>query len=288
MTERSLASGFVTPSTTALNIGDEDGAVKELRAVTDSIGTRTVALGISDLAATMAVFPFESLPSGNQERNAILKWRFEHEVHASIGDARIVSQVFPVPAHKREAVLPAAHPEHVTAYVLAVAIKPRIMQQYHRLCARAGLLPVSIGVTSLQVFDCLKAGMSASAEHQVMIWTPDSSTYIGLRFGIPIYLRSKRRRSDSDIRRELMAARQFFADRFPPVGQDGDSPVYLIRPSDAGGTQENGKDEQQTTTDLQSCPFDVVPLSLTSTGGDPRRCIVSWGGLCAFASAASA
>ncbi len=287
--ERPLPPNLLTPSAVDLNVGDMDTLAKELKTLIHPLRIRTIALSLPDPVATMAVFPFESLPSRRQERDAILKWRFEHEAHVPIGDARIKSQVLPVPAHVREALTPIGSTESITSYVLAVAIKRSILLQYQTLCERAGLLPVSIGVGSLQLFDCLRGQMSPSVEHHVMMWTPESSTFIGLRHGIPIFLRSKRRRFGSDIRMELLAMRQFLSDRFPSLEssqETGPSALYIVREPVTASIEEDTCSDQWTMAEHLGRSIHVMPLTWNAI--DPQRSIASWGGLSALAGAVAA
>jgi hypothetical protein len=158
--ERTLAQGVLALSASEPNVKDHDALVKELRALVTTSSERTLAVCLPDRVCHLAVFPFETLPTRERERDTILRWRFQHEEHVTVGDARILHRVFPV----KNAKALTGTKSNVTAYVLAMAIKRSVLDQYEQVCREADVLPISMSCAALWSFDFYRPVMVQATE----------------------------------------------------------------------------------------------------------------------------
>lgn len=101
---------------------------------------RPVTLLLPDAAVRAVVLHLDQLPDRNDEREALIRWRFGQEQLFPLTGTTIVSQVFPA--------MPGA-----AQSVLAVAIQQSVLSQYESVCENAGLVPRDVGLTSLRLFD---------------------------------------------------------------------------------------------------------------------------------------
>jgi hypothetical protein len=229
--ERTLPAGVLALSVSEPNVKDRDTLAKELRALVITSSERTLAVCLPDRVCHLAVFPFETVPSRARDRDPILRWRFQHEEHVTVGDARILHRVFPVqgampmpPGRKLEG--------QVTAFVLAMAIKRSVLDQYEQVCRQAGVLPISISCAALWLFDFYRPVMTQAAELFFVHQASDSMTFFAMRQGMPVFCRMKgQRREPADMMREIWSTVQFYDDLYPPGGTAADScsvPLYMV------------------------------------------------------------
>lgn len=244
--ERPLPDGVLRPSATEPNVLDHETVEKELRALLQPTSERTVALCLPDQACHLAVFPFETLPPRDRDRDPILRWRFQHEEHVTLGGgATILQRVFPVPRPPQGEPATANPEGQVTAYVLAMAIRRSVLDQYQRLCEQAGLLPASISCAALWLFDLYRPTMAQTPELFFVHQAADSMTCFAIKQGLPVFCRSKsRRRGLADVNREIQSTMQFYDDLFPhreaasspiPLYLVGEGPRWTEEPWSPGG-----------------------------------------------------
>ncbi|MBK5281962.1 MAG: hypothetical protein JJE16_07745, partial [Nitrospiraceae bacterium] len=93
--ERPLSAGWLTPATAAPNIADMESLRQELRALTETVRDRAVAVSLPDDAATIGLFTFDALPEREQERQAVIRWRFQQDGNLRMGTERLVYRVYP-------------------------------------------------------------------------------------------------------------------------------------------------------------------------------------------------
>lgn len=227
--ERELPHGLVRPSATEPNVSDVAALARELSALIESRRKMarpvSVALSLPDLCGRMALFEFEKLPAKPAELEALVRWRFQKDLNLSAADARLAYPVFR-PAPPRNA---AGEP----FLALAVAMKQTIIQQYEQACETAGLIPMSVGLTSLQLFDLFRPVMEAAiGEAQECFFlhlSEGSFAFIAIRSGVPVFLRIKPLRNgetngngmaqaassrSASVTEELLATMQFYTDRY--------------------------------------------------------------------------
>ena len=231
--ERPLPEKVLRPSAAEPNILNCEIVERELRVLLQQTSERTVALCLPDQACHLAIFPFETLPQRDRDREPILRWRFQHEEHVALGgDSQIIQRVFPVPRHSSGSMATVTPEGHVTAYVLAMAIRRTVLDQYQRLCEKVGLLPVSISCAALWMYDFYRPTMAQAAELLFVHQAADSMTCFAIRQGLPVFCRSKARRAgQGDPRREIQSTVQFYDDLYPhgeAVPNAGPIPLYLV------------------------------------------------------------
>ncbi|OQW62890.1 MAG: hypothetical protein BVN28_04865 [Nitrospira sp. ST-bin4] len=225
--ERPIRSGLLRPSCTEVNVENVDELARDLAAAVGSARTRTVALSLPDGCVSMAILPFESLPVGERERETLVRWRFQHDRRCALTDEQIAYRIYPAPARTPH---PAGSADGgtVTAYVMAIAVKPSILRQYHMVCEQAGLLPVSIGFSSLQAFDLCRMSVAPASEHFWALRMSDRLTFVACRGGVPVFLRGTRVKEHDDVRAELVSSLQCFDDDCPHSdGPSGTDPAIL-------------------------------------------------------------
>lgn len=271
----SLPLGVIVPSVNEVNITNFESCVEYLQKMRRSVKSRKIALSLPDNCASMGVFGFESFPSGEKERRALLQWRFRHEMNREVGDSRIESRVFHVPPHLRSSVTPAGSTEQVATYVLAVAVKQPILEQILSACENAGFLAVSVGIGSLQLFDAVRNQIPHAVDHHFVALASDSSTLIAFRQGVPVFLRHRPRRGASGVYAEWITALQFIVDQFPRSDDMKllGAPVYLV-----------GEELQEKHPEVHR-PIKIIRLQLCGDGKCVQSQVSSMARLCALASA---
>ena len=230
--ERPLPEGVLALSSSEPNVKDREVLIKELRALVATSSERTVAVCLPDRVCHLAVFPFETLPTHEREREQIIRWRFQHEEHVTVGDIRIMHRVFPVQGARATTPAEAKTKGQVTAYVLAMAIKRSVLDQYELVCQEAGLLPLSISCAALWLFDFYRPAITQANELFFVHQASDSMAFIAIRQGLPVFCRMKTQRPGSaDRMGEIRSTLQFYEDLHPPGetgAGSGSVPIYMV------------------------------------------------------------
>jgi hypothetical protein len=230
--ERPLPEGVLKLSASEPNVKNREVLTKELRALVATSSERTIAVCLPDRVCHLTVFPFETLPPRERDREQILRWRFQHEEHVTVGDARILHRVFPVKT-VMATTLPGAEPTgKETDYVLAMAIKRSVLDQYEQVCREVGLLPMSISCAALWLFDFYRPAITQADELFFIHQASDSMTFIAVRQGLPVFCRVKAQRGEqTDVMSEIWSTVQFYEDLHPhseaAVGS-GSVPIYMV------------------------------------------------------------
>lgn len=232
--ERDLPSGLVRPSATERNLSDVPALAQEVRALLGTTRTVPVALSLPDLCGQIGLFEFETLSQQVAEQVNLLRWRFEHDLKVPVPDSRLVHRVFPLP-HTTAASDPKPS---ASARVLAVAIRGDILAQYEQLCEQAGLLPVTVGIASLQLFDFCHSVMKSAEELFFAHRLDDSFSFIAVRHGCPVFLRIKSlHQAQTDLTSELIGTLQFYDDQqlpSPRLSDDRPRPLFILESRAAG------------------------------------------------------
>ena len=223
LVSRPLPPGLLTPSFNALNIADQATFTKELRALLEGVGDRTVAVDLPLASAALGLFTFDTFPTSAAEQEALLLWRFRQDEHVVGNDLSIVSRAFGpgTPNGGTKAVS-----------VLAVALRDSVLRQYHQAFETAGLLPVSVGFSTLNLFDFYRASMPQGREFFFAHRTAEALIVLATQDGRPVFLRTKPlRASTADLKLELIKTLQFFDSQFPheaATGETASSPLYIV------------------------------------------------------------
>jgi len=160
-----IPDGAVRPSPADQNVSDLAGVQSRIRALTGPSPNirlagrllvadipRPMVLLLPDAAVRAVVLQLDQLPSQREERDALIRWRLGQEQLFPLGGAKIVSQVFSNSTEDRS-----------THSVLAVAVQESVLQQYESMCESAGLVPLEVGMTSLQLFELWRKTSSGTA-----------------------------------------------------------------------------------------------------------------------------
>jgi hypothetical protein len=187
--ERALPAGLLRLSASESNVTDVSALAREFSALLD--GQRPVArpvpvsLSLPALCARVALFEFDTLPQKPSELDALVRWRFQKDLNVPVTDTRFTYQVFQ----------PTSTPAGGPIRILAVAVRANVIEPYEQACESAGLIPVSVGLTSLQLFDlcrpAIEASLKTAGECFYLYVGEGSFAFLAIRAGVPVFLRIK-------------------------------------------------------------------------------------------------
>jgi len=199
-TSRRLSSGLIHISPNKPNISDKEAFANILQSIRKGRKhPQPIALSLPDLCARTAVLEFSSLPKTQTEREVLVKWRFQQDFHIPTSNARVAFQVYG-PSKGKIAASNGAQP---VFSVLATLIQQDILAPYERLCLQVGLLPVSVGLTALNIFELYRsqihrlAQTAANRSHapvQELVFlflTHWGFSFLAFREGRPVFIRVK-------------------------------------------------------------------------------------------------
>jgi hypothetical protein len=253
VTERPLPEGMLALSASEPNVKDRAALVEELRSLVATTSERTIALCLPDRVCHLAVFPFETLPPHEREREQIIRWRFQHEEHVTVGDARILHRVFSMQGAGAK------------ASVLAMAIKRSVLDQYEQVCQEAGLLPISVSCAALWLFDFYHPMLAQADELFFVHQASDSMTCLAIKQGLPVFCRMKAQRTgQADMMGEIRSTLQFYEDHHP-TGPEGagaySAPIYMVGegvPKKWGMCNDLGEVSDVTRRDIKQATHQVL------------------------------
>ncbi|MCS6286901.1 MAG: hypothetical protein H8K08_15880 [Nitrospira sp.] len=291
--ERALSPGLLVPSPTELNITDRPRFVQELRALAKSMGASTVAVSLPVSCAQLAVFPFDEWPTGEEERRAVLQWRFQHDEGLAVGESLLGYRVYDASAAY------GTKPNQTgrisaSVSVLAAAVRKPVLDQYRAVCEEAGLLPVSIGLSTLQLCDLYRPLLSAESETFLVNWAEEGFLFMAFRAGVPVFFRRRTKHaSATDGTTAVLASLQYYDDRFSHRAESDapqQSSLYMVGTVQAGGGGSVSSTDtlpwKPTGDDMWTVfvrPAEHHVGAMTKSGSS-----LSVGGLCAAASMVSA
>lgn len=240
--DRPTPAGLIEVSATDPNVRDVAALADALRALRRDVQgadhkTEPVTLTLPDLCARAALLEFDALPEKRADREALLCSRLRQQFHLPPVPARLIYKVF----HQKRT----PGRINVNIRVLAVAILEPVLAQYEQACAEAGLLPVRIGTSSLQLFDLCRPAMHAASnqddESFFLSLADDSFTFMAIRQRSPIMLRIRPWREaepKGSMPAELVATMQFYAEVIPTLMGHGPRPLFIVETSQ--GLTRNG------------------------------------------------
>ena len=159
--QESLPSDVIQFSPAKPNIIDTKAFSESLRLLVKGLKPpQPIALSLPDLCARMAALEFTSFPKKPLEREAILNWRFQQDFNISTTNSRLAYSVYEPKKSKKT---PPNENGNVIR-VFATAIQHAIIEQYEELSLQAGLLPLTVGISSLDVFDLYRQTIQESIE----------------------------------------------------------------------------------------------------------------------------
>lgn len=211
LSERQIPAGLLQPSEAATNVTDRPALARELAELVKPFRGHPVAVSLPDQAAHFALYELESLPKQQAECEALLRWRLREDLNLPRGELQLAYRTF----RQRGA----AEPSGTRALALTVALRRDVAAQYEALCEDLGLLPVSIGLSSLDVFDLCRGLMAKAREIFFGHHSVDGLTFLALQQGVPAFVRMKSRRGAGlRLQDELLSTLQFYHDHTPSAG----------------------------------------------------------------------
>ena len=196
----SFPSGVIRLSSAKPNIENMETFIEQLRILVEPLKTPiSIALSLPDLCARTSVFDFSTFPTKIKEQTALLNWRFQQDLKLDTGQSRLSYAVY-VPASLANA-SKQENPEKVR--VLGTAIRNEIVEQYERACLDLNLMPVSVSIGGLDIFDLYQRTIQDILEVEDRRSTNPSSgamflfishwgfTFFAFHEGCPSFVRTK-------------------------------------------------------------------------------------------------
>lgn len=196
----SLPSGIIQLSSAKPNIQNMDVFVEHLRTLTQSVKKpMSIALSLPDLCARTSVFDFSMFPTKSNEQTALLNWRFQQDLKLDTTQSRLSYEIY-VPTSiantgKND------NPENVQ--VLGTAIRNEIIEQYERACLDLNLMPVSVSIAGLDIFDLYHRSiqkfmktednhsLDSSAKAMFLFMSHWGFIFLAFQNGCPTFVRTK-------------------------------------------------------------------------------------------------
>ncbi len=200
LAHQTLPEGLVQLSSTKPNISDPNALSEVLKALTKGYRKpQPIVLSLPDAVGRTALFEFKDFPKNFSDREAILIWRFQQDINLSTKNARIGFRLYE--PHKQRKMKAAQ--SSILRRVLATAVPNTILEQYEMACLKAGLLPLGVGLSSLDVLDLFRAmiqetsqtasrrSQQSGRESLFLYLAGWGFSFIALREGIPAFVRVK-------------------------------------------------------------------------------------------------
>lgn len=148
--EQPLPVGAIRLSPVEPNILDQEQVANTLHAALGQrTGAQSIALCLSDLCARTTILELASLPKNSKEQHSLVQWRLQQELNLSKEIFRISYQILSSSQGRFHTVPAPDQPVRL----LATAIKESIIEPYEMACLEADLIPTSIHLASLAVFN---------------------------------------------------------------------------------------------------------------------------------------
>jgi len=197
----SLAPGTIRLSSAKPNIENMELFKQQLGTATESLKKPvSIALSLPDLCARTSVFEFSTFPGKQTEQMALLNWRFQQDLKLDTAQSRLDYEIY-VPTSLADASKKSDNPEKVR--VLGTAIRNEIIEQYERACLDLNLIPVSVSISGLDIFDLCQPTMkdilevenrrtiSKSPEAMFLFISHWGFTFFAYHEGCPSFVRTK-------------------------------------------------------------------------------------------------
>ena len=195
-----LPRGVVRLSSAKPNIESPEEFLTQIKTLVEPYHRPlSIVLSLPDLCARTSVFDFSSLPTKKQEQTALVNWRFQQDLKLDASQSRLAFGVY-VPTSATDSSFP-ENSENVR--VLATAIRHEIVEQYERMCVEANLLPTSVGISGLDIFDLYRPNIQDVLEAEDRSSATNSPgvmflfishwgfTFLAFQEGSPRFIRTK-------------------------------------------------------------------------------------------------
>jgi hypothetical protein len=195
-----LPEGVVKLSSAKGNIENPEEFLNHLKTLVEPFNRPlSIVLSLPDLCARTSVFDFSTFPTKKQEQTALVNWRFQQDLKLDTSQSRLAFGAY-VPTSVRDSPSP-ANAEKVR--VLGTAIRNDIVEQYERMCLEAQLIPTSVGISGLDIFDLYRLNIQDILEAEDRPSTSISPgtmflfishwgfTFLAFQEGSPRFIRTK-------------------------------------------------------------------------------------------------
>ena len=195
-----LPAGVVRLSSAKLNIEHEETFVEQLRILVEPLKKPlSIAVSLPDLCARTNVFDFSTFPSKKAEQTALLTWRFQQDLKLDTAQSRLSYSTYA--SESRVETSKDNSSKHVR--VLGTALRNEIVEQYERVCLDVNLMPISISISGLDIFDlyhdtiqqALKAhnrgSLKFATEGMFLFISHWGFTFLAFNEGCPNFIRTK-------------------------------------------------------------------------------------------------
>jgi hypothetical protein len=195
-----LSQGVIKLSSAKPNIENQEEFLTQIKSLVEPY-TRplSIVLSLPDLCARTSIFDFSTFPTKNQEQTALVNWRFQQDLKLDTSQSRLAFGVY-VPTSVTDS--PSSeNPEKVR--VLGTAIRNEIVEQYERMCLEANLIPTSVGISGLDIFDLYGPNIhdileaedypraSVSPRAMFLFISHWGFTFLAFQAGSPRFIRTK-------------------------------------------------------------------------------------------------
>ena len=171
-----LPQGVVKLSSAKPNIENPEEFLNQLKALVEPCPRPlSIVLSLPDLCSRTSVFDFSTFPTKKQEQTALVNWRFQQDLKLNTSQSRLGFGVY-VPTSVTDSPSP-NNPENVR--VLGTAIRNEIVEQYERMCLEVNLIPTSVGISGLDIFDLYRPNIQDILEAED---SPNPSCSTGAMF----------------------------------------------------------------------------------------------------------
>jgi len=197
----SLPPGTIRLSSAKPNIENMELFKQQLDIATKSFKKPvSIALSLPDLCARTSVFEFSTFPGEKSEQMALLHWRFQQDLKLDTAQSRLDYEVY-VPTSLADASKNSGNPEK--GRVLGTAIRNEIVEQYERACLDLKLMPISVSISGLDIFDLYQPTIkevleiedrrtaSKSSDAMFLFISHWGFTFFAFNEGCPSFVRTK-------------------------------------------------------------------------------------------------
>jgi hypothetical protein len=195
-----LPQGVIKLSSVKPNIENHEEFLNQFKTLVEPLKRPlSIVLSLPDLCARTSVFDFSTFPTKKQEQSALVNWRFQQDLKLDTSHSRLAFGVY-VPTSVTDSPSP-GNAERVR--VLGTAIRNEIVEQYERMCLEAQLIPTSVGISGLDIFDLYRPNIQDILEVDNRSTTsfPSGSiflfisnwgfTFLAVQEGSPHFIRTK-------------------------------------------------------------------------------------------------
>ena len=195
-----LPAGVVKLSSTKANIENTEEFLIHFKSLVEPYSRPlSIALSLPDLCARTSVFDFSTFPTKPQEQAALVNWRFKQDLKLDTSQSRLAFGAY-APASVRDSPSP-DNAEKVR--VLGAAIRNEIVEQYEKVCLEVNLIPTSVGISGLDIFDLYRLNIQdiLEAEDRPRVLSSPGAvflfishwgfTFLAFQDGSPHFIRTK-------------------------------------------------------------------------------------------------